>query len=190
VFSLPSGPAQDPRSTELLPVYKHDELEKNNLWATICDQVCDCSKDMAARVLKFVETVVLLYHCKIKFTSINLARFHWEERGEDSICKTVCSRTTIWVGVLPNSTNGDAASVSACDISNLHSKHGIDNLDVAYCESEVRFLNGPVLYAPVEHFHPLANVIDSVTTSLSLSILAMNNLNIEGHFGLLFQSRW
>ena len=40
VFTVPSGPEQDPRLMWLLPVYEHHRLGKNDLWATIRSKVC------------------------------------------------------------------------------------------------------------------------------------------------------
>jgi hypothetical protein len=41
VFTLPFGPEQDPRIMQLLPIYYHDKLGQDKLWATICDEVRD-----------------------------------------------------------------------------------------------------------------------------------------------------
>ena len=40
VFPVP-GPEEYARSMRLLPVYEHQELSKDNLWATIRSKVCD-----------------------------------------------------------------------------------------------------------------------------------------------------
>ena len=41
VFTPPTGPEHDPRVVQLLPVYFHEKLGKNNLWAAILKEVCD-----------------------------------------------------------------------------------------------------------------------------------------------------
>lgn len=41
VFTPPSGPVQDLRMMQLLPVYEHPKLGKNSLWATIRHEVYD-----------------------------------------------------------------------------------------------------------------------------------------------------
>lgn len=41
VFTPPSGPEQDLRIMQLLPVYEHHKLGKDNLWATIRSKVRD-----------------------------------------------------------------------------------------------------------------------------------------------------
>lgn len=92
------------------------------------------------------KTVGLLDLKQIKFTSIDLVRFCWEEQAEDYRSRTITSPITIWVGVQPGSTNGDAAFDSAQDILKLLKGYDIDDIDIAYRESEVRLL---ALYAPV-----------------------------------------
>ena len=44
VFALPFGPEQDPRIMQLLPVYYHDKLGQDKLWAIIRDEVHDLLK--------------------------------------------------------------------------------------------------------------------------------------------------
>ena len=39
VFTAPSGPEQNPRLMRLLPVYEHQKLCENNVWATIRSNV-------------------------------------------------------------------------------------------------------------------------------------------------------
>ncbi|KDQ10478.1 hypothetical protein BOTBODRAFT_640138 [Botryobasidium botryosum FD-172 SS1] len=39
IFTPPSGPEQDHRIMQLLSVHDHDKLGRNNLWATIRDEV-------------------------------------------------------------------------------------------------------------------------------------------------------
>jgi hypothetical protein len=39
VFMPPFGPEQDARIMQLLPIYYHDKLGKDNLWATVRDEV-------------------------------------------------------------------------------------------------------------------------------------------------------
>jgi hypothetical protein len=106
------------------------------------------------------KTVGLLDRKQIKHTSVDLVRFGREEQTEDGRDKTVTSPVTIWVGVRPDSTNGDAAFDCAQDILRLLEGYGIDDVDVAYRESEAQPFAGPILYAPVNNVHPLKSVID------------------------------
>lgn len=83
------------------------------------------------------------------FTSVDLVRFGWEDSGVDGPTK-VNSNVTIWVGVQDNTTTGDVAFESSQDILSLLTEHGIDDVDVAFRESEARFLTGSPLLAPVD----------------------------------------
>ncbi len=99
----------------------------------------------------------------------------------------VTGPVTIWVGVLPDSTNGDAAFDSAQCILELLRKYEIDDIDIAYRESEAQLLAGPILYAPVNNMHPLKSVIDWVTTALSLPIAGLKTLHMQGTLGFYFK---
>ncbi|KAG8816370.1 hypothetical protein FRC19_000408 [Serendipita sp. 401] len=172
IFSPPSGPSQDLRVMQLLTVHEHEhaKIAQHNLWRKIRD-----------------ETVELLDHKQIKLTSVDLVRFRWEEQTEDGRGKTVTSRVTIWIGVRPDSTNGDAAFNSAANIIELLKRHGIDDIDIAYRESEAQPLSGPILYAPVNDLHPLKTVIDWVTTPLSLPIAGLKTRHMQGTLGFYFK---
>ncbi|KAK1224294.1 hypothetical protein PQX77_012802 [Marasmius sp. AFHP31] len=170
IFSSPSGPSQDLRTMQLLTVHEHAKLGQDNLWPKIRD-----------------ETVGLLDDERIQHTSVDLVRFRWEEQIEGGRGKTITSPVTIWIGVRPDSTNGDAAFNSAKNIIKLLKQHGIDDIDIAYRESEARPLAGPILYAPVENVHPLKAVIDWVTTPLSLPIAGLETLHMQGTLGFYFK---
>ena len=133
------------------------------------------------------KTVKILDYKQIKHTSVDLVRFRWEEQTEDGLPEPVTSRVTVWVGVRQDSTNGDAAFDSAQDILNLFKRYSIDDIDIAYRESEAHPLVGPILYAPVNNFHPLKSVIDWVTTSLSLPIAGSRTLHMQGTLGFYFK---
>lgn len=160
----------DPRVMQLLGVYDHNKLGQDNLWATIREKV-----------------VKLLNNREIQHTSVDLARFRWDEQNTDGGIETVTSRITIWVGVLPDSTTGDAAFESSQDILQLLEQHDIHDIDVAYCESVAQPLTGPELLAPVNDLHPLKDVIDWVTTALSLPIAGLKTLHMQGTLGFYFQ---
>lgn len=170
IFLPPSGPSQDLREMQLLTVHKHGKLGQDKLWATIRD-----------------ETVGLLDGKQIKQTSVDLVRFRWEEQTEDGRGKEVISPVTIWIGVLPDSTNGDAAFDSAQGIIELLKKYEIDDIDIAFRESEAQLLAGPILYAPVNDVHPLKSVIDWLTTALSLPIAGLRTPHMQGTLGFYFK---
>ncbi|KAG9006378.1 hypothetical protein FRB94_000842 [Tulasnella sp. JGI-2019a] len=171
VFTPPTGPEHDSRVMQLLPVYDHRKLGQNNLWATIHKEV-----------------VKLLDNRKIQLTSVDLARFRWDEQNTDGDRETFTSRVTIWVGVLPDSTTGNAAFESSQDILNLLKKHNIHDVDVAYRETVTHPLTGPELWAPVSDFHHLKDVTDWVTTALSLPIAGLKTLHMRGTLGFYFQA--
>ncbi|CAE6450737.1 hypothetical protein ACGC1H_006560 [Rhizoctonia solani] len=170
IFLPPSGPSQDLRKIQLLTVHEHAKLGQNNLWVTIRDK-----------------TVELLDRKQIKHTSVDLVRFRREERTEDGRRRTVISPVTIWIGVLPDSTNGDVAFDSAQDILQLLKEYDIYDIDIAYRESKVQPLVGPIIYAPVLNVHPLRSVIDWVTTTLSLPIAGLKTRHMEGTLGFYFK---
>ncbi|KAG8214951.1 hypothetical protein J3R82DRAFT_8341 [Butyriboletus roseoflavus] len=155
VFTVPSGPEQDPRLMRLLPVYEHHKLGKDNVWATIRSKV-----------------VELLDQQNIQHSSVDLVRFSWVEENEDieededidikvALYGTVVTTlVTIWVGVLPDTLTGEKAFHSSNDILNLLKEHGIFDVDVAYRESVARGFSGPELFAPVSDLDPLKPVIN------------------------------
>lgn len=90
--------------------------------------------------------------------------------------------------MLPDSTTSDVAFKSSQDILNLLKKHDIHDIDVAYRESLVHFLTGPKLLASVSDLHPLKDVIDWVTTVISLSIASVEMPDRQGTLGFYFQA--
>ena len=132
------------------------------------------------------KVVRLLDNRDIQLTSVDLVRFRWDEQNTDGGRETVTSRITIWVGVLPDSTTGDAAFESSQDILQLLERHDIHDIDVAYRESVAQLLTGPELLAPVDDLHPLKDVIDWVTTALSLPIAGLKTLHMQGTLGFYF----
>jgi hypothetical protein len=189
IFLPPSGPSQDLRKMQLLTVHNHSKLGQNNLWAKIRDEVRSFLFPKRSNLRTDIpfKTVGLLDHKQIKHTSVDLVRFRWEEQTEDGRGKAVTGPVTIWVGVLPDSTNGDAAFDSAQGILELLKKYEINDIDIAYRESESQRLASPILYAPVNDVHPLKSVIDWVTTALSLSIAGLRTLHKQGTLGFYFK---
>lgn len=133
------------------------------------------------------KVVELLEIRQILFTSVDLVRFGWDEQDADGGIKTVISRVTIWIGVQPDSTTGDVAFQSSQDILDFLTQRNIHDVDIAYRESVAKLLAGPQLYAPVDDFHPLKGVIDSVTTSLGLPIAGEKTPHMQGTFGFYFR---
>lgn len=169
-FTPPTGPSGDFRKIQLLTVHEHAKFGENDLWEIVRDK-----------------TAGLLDAKQIRFTSIDLARFRWEEETKDGLGKDVTSPVTIWIGVRPDSTNGDAAFECAQDIFELLKRYGVEDVEVAFRESEARPLAGSILSAPVNDFHPLKSVIDSLTTTLSLPIAGLKTLHKQGSLGFYFK---
>jgi hypothetical protein len=120
------------------------------------------------------KVVKLLDNREIQHTSVDLARFRWDEQNTGG-------------GSEPDSTTGDAAFESSQDILQLLKQHDIDDIDVAYRESVAQPLTGPQLLAPVNDLHPLKDVTDWVTTALSLPIAGLKTLHMQGTLGFYFR---
>ena len=116
------------------------------------------------------------------FTSIDLVHFSWDESDAEGLQTAVTSDVTIWVGVQEDTTTGDVALKSSLDILGLLKQHDIDDVEVAFRESEARLLTGPPLLTPVDDDPPLKNVIHSVTTALGLPIAGEKTPQVQGTF--------
>jgi hypothetical protein len=88
--------------------------------------------------------------------------------------------------VTPKTLTGAVAHESATEILGLLKKFDIADVDVAYCESVVEFLSGPDLFAPVSELDPLKEVIDNLSTPLSLPI-AGQRTTMQGTLGFYFR---
>ena len=91
------------------------------------------------------------------------------------------------MGVQEDTTTGDVALKSSLDILGLLKQHDINDVEVAFRESEARLLTGPPLLAHVDDDHPLKNVIHSVTTALGLPIAGEKTPQVQGTFGFYFR---
>jgi len=87
---------------------------------------------------------------------------------KDGKCHT--TDPTIWVGVLLDTLTGAVVHESATKILGLLKELGIASVDVAYRELVTKFLHGPDLFAPASDLDLLKDVIDNLSTPLSLSI--------------------
>lgn len=58
---------------------------------------------------------------------------------------------------------------------------------MAYRESDTQLLTGPPLYAPVSDLHPLKDVMDWITTALSVPIAGVKTLYMQGTMGFYFK---
>ncbi|KAH8980960.1 hypothetical protein EDB86DRAFT_3087553 [Lactarius hatsudake] len=182
-FIEAEGPRAYKRLMRLCPVPEDHELGQDGRWDRIRDQV-----------------VELLDKGGIKLTSVDLVRFTWLDEKDDQeiqeeeddgnndvqnnnltyddiplikpieVGKRHTTHPTIWVGVLPDTLTGMVAHESATEILGLLKELGIASVDVAYRESVAKFLHAPGLFAPASDLDPLKDVIDNLSTPLSLPI--------------------
>jgi hypothetical protein len=106
VFAPPTGPEHDPRFLESCS-FSACTIATNwartsfgKLFVTFL-KLSILRTDIRSKVVK------LLDNQEIQHTSFDLARFRWDEQNSGR--ETVTSRVTIWVGVLPDRTTGNAA---------------------------------------------------------------------------------
>ncbi|KAI9432395.1 hypothetical protein H4582DRAFT_1111952 [Lactarius indigo] len=198
-YVLPTGPEEYCRLMKLRTVPEDHKLGEDNLWDTIR-----------------AEVVKVLDERSIKLTSVDLVRFTWTEESDDreiveseesevdeedegslnyddiAHIKPVVYGTvyttpaTIWVGVMPDTLTGEVAHYSANDILELLKKHGITDVEVTYRESVAKSLAGPELFPPASYFDPLKDVIDNLSTALSLPIAGLKT-KMQGTLGFYFR---
>lgn len=89
---------------------------------------------------------------------------------------------------MPNTLTGAVAHESAAEILGLLKEFGIAGVDVAYRESVTKFLHGPDLFAPVSDLDPLKDVIENLSTPLSLPI-AGQKTTMQGTLCCYFRVR-
>ncbi|KAH9066404.1 hypothetical protein EDB87DRAFT_1672238 [Lactarius vividus] len=171
-FIKAEGPRAYKRLMRLCPVPEDHELGQDGRWDRIRDQV-----------------VELLDKGGIKFTSVDLEEEDDDDDNaqNDSLTyddiplikpiedgKRHTTDPTIWVGVLPDTLTGMVAHESATEVLGLLEELGITGVDVAYRESVAKFLHAPGLFAPASDLSPLKDVIDNLSTPLSLPIGGRN----------------
>ncbi|KAI0695251.1 hypothetical protein BC835DRAFT_1519984 [Cytidiella melzeri] len=148
IWPLLTSPREIPRMMQLHTVHEHSQLSED-LWDHIRDEI---------------------HKQGMQTTSVDPVRFSWEKQQKRGRVKTVTSPVTIWIGVLPDSTTGDATFDSSQEILALLQQHHIRDVDVAYRESVVQRFSDPELFEPGSIFYPLKSGIDPVTTAcLSLA---------------------
>ncbi|KAM5542184.1 hypothetical protein V8D89_004057 [Ganoderma adspersum] len=177
VFTAPSDPLQEPRLVQLLPVYEHDKLDKNDLWAAIRSKV-----------------VGLLDRRNIKHSSVDLVRFTWVEYPDNAADEDDETGETNEDDEEDDDDEDEdteyvpiAAFHSSNDILDLLKEHGISDVEVAYRESVARALSGLKLFAPALHYDPLLPVIDPVTNALGLPIAGLRTFDRQGTMGFYFK---
>ena len=146
------------------------------------------------------------------FSSVDLVRFTWlikhddqsegeddrddkDEKGTQDDDKELNSAEngtryttppTVWIGVALDTLAAGVAHESATEILELLEKHNITGVDVAYRESLAKLARGPALFGPAADLDPLKDVIDNVSTSLSLPIAGWTT-RTQGTLGFYFK---
>jgi hypothetical protein len=93
----------------------------NGVWDTVLPKICDLIK---AR--------------KIKWSSINSARFFTHEPPGEEEEKGSLGPVVIWISVIPGSTSSDTAHEVSQEILALLLKNGVKDIVVEWCEAVVQ----------------------------------------------------
>ncbi|KAH9180783.1 hypothetical protein EDB89DRAFT_2062445 [Lactarius sanguifluus] len=156
-FIEAKGPRAYKRLMRLCPIPEDHELGQDGRWDCIRDQV-----------------VELLDKGGIKLTSVDLVQFTWLDENDDQEIQEEEDDDDNDVQN-DNLTYDDIPLIkpahrSATEILGLLKELGIAGVDVAYRESVAKFLHAPGLFAPASDLDPLKDVIDNLSTPLSLPI--------------------
>ena len=89
--------------------------------------------------------------------------------------------------MLLDSITSNATFKFSQDILTLLKQYDIHDIDVVYCESVAQPFTGLKLLALISNLDPLKDVIDWVTTALSLPIAGLKMLHMQGTLGFYFQ---
>lgn len=127
-----------------------------------------------------IRDLLTLHH--IQWTSIDVARFITDGEGS----KKITGPVVIWIGVCPDSLQGEQAFSLGNQITELLESFGIDDVDTEFRESIYRRLGGPPLLCPVSSLHHTVDVRGPLTPALGLSISASNRQDAQGTMGLYF----
>jgi hypothetical protein len=90
--------------------------------------------------------------------------------------------------VLPGTLTGMAAHESATKILRLLSGQSITSVDIAYRESVAKLSQGPSLFSPAGEIDHLKDVIDPLSTPLSLCITGQKT-TMQGTLGFYFRAK-
>ncbi|OSX68117.1 hypothetical protein POSPLADRAFT_1043258 [Postia placenta MAD-698-R-SB12] len=92
----------------------------------------------------------------------------------------------IWIGVRPDSLNGEDAFGISNDILDLLAKFDIDDVEVEYRESVYKRSAGPALLRSVSDFNATVDVRGPLTPALGLPIAASDRQDAQGTMTLYF----
>ncbi|KAH8119558.1 hypothetical protein DFH11DRAFT_1838878 [Phellopilus nigrolimitatus] len=118
----------------------------------------------------------------VAWTSIDVARFITDGDGDEKIRGPV----VLWVGVRPDSLQGEDAFNSGKEILDLLARFQIDDDEVEYRESVYRRSVGPVLLRSVSTHNTTVDVRGPLTPALGLPIAASDRPDAQGTMALYF----
>ncbi|KAI0276971.1 hypothetical protein BGY98DRAFT_1097794 [Russula aff. rugulosa BPL654] len=118
----------------------------------------------------------------VAWTSIDVARFITDGDGDEKIRGPV----VLWVGVRPDSLQGEDAFNSGNEILNLLASFDIVDVDVEYRESVYKRSVGPALLRTVSNLNTTVDVRGPLTPALGLPIAASDRPDAQGTMALYF----
>ncbi|THH28675.1 hypothetical protein EUX98_g5521 [Antrodiella citrinella] len=202
-FVVPDGPEAYKRLMKLVYVDEDHELGKDGLWDIIRDQIVDLltSKDIT---FSSVDLVCFTWLNKDNDqgehevdddskddssqdddSSLNYEDFPAIKPVEDGT--RYITPATVWIGVLPDTLDAELAHESALQILEIFKPHNIVDVDVAFRESVAQLSHGgPALFGPVGDLDALKDLIDNVSTPLSLPIAGLKTI-MQGTLGFYFR---
>jgi hypothetical protein len=119
---------------------------------------------------------------KINWTSIDVVYFITGGDKDEKIRGPV----VIWVGVLPDSLQGEDAFISGNKILEILAYFRINDVEVEYRESIYRRSVGPALLHPAFKANTTVDVRSPLTPTLELPISAFDRPNYQGTMALFF----
>ncbi|KAG8729944.1 hypothetical protein FRC10_003284 [Ceratobasidium sp. 414] len=124
----------------------------------------------------------LLNARKVAWTSIDVARFITDGDGDEEIRGPV----VIWVGVRPDSLQGEDAFNAGNDILHLLASFDVDDVEVEYRESIYQRSAGSALLRSVSSLNTTADVRAPLTPALGLPIATSDRPDTQGTAALYF----
>ena len=124
----------------------------------------------------------LLNTQRVAWTSIDVVRFITDGDDDEKIRGPV----VLWVGVLPDSLQGEDAVNSGNDILDILANFAIVDVDVEYRESVYRRSVGPKLLRHVSNLNTTVDVRGPLTPALGLPISTYDRPGAQGTMALYF----
>jgi hypothetical protein len=118
----------------------------------------------------------------VAWTSIDVVRFLTDGDGDEKIRGPV----VLWVGVRPDSLQGEDAFRSGDEILSLLASFDIGDVEVEYRESVYKRSVGPALLRSVDDFDTTVDVRGPLTPALGLPIAASDRPDAQGTMALYF----